>query len=95
MRFTDLHPVLFGTLDKGRIEFDCPKHVGTGCRVAFRCARASSESNVQGGPPVWGVAGEWPNISLSSSLNFSARTRDGTPTGDPCWHGCIVNGQVQ
>lgn len=103
MRLSDLHPVLHGSLDSGkaRIEFDCPKHIGTGCRLAFfvgRVAHAAGSDGAMGDKrqiPVWAATGEFPNLSLNASLNFSAKTRDGTPTGDPCWHGLIVNGEIQ
>ena len=93
-RLSDLHPVLVGSIEdggKGRIMFDCPKHRGTGCRLAFFVGRTA----VKGRFPVWAAIGEFPEtLSLSSSLDFSKRTRDGSPDGDPCWHGGIVNGEI-
>jgi len=40
------------------------------------------------GGPEWTVIGEWPNVSMTPSIGFYGRNRDGTHH----WHGFLTNG---
>lgn len=99
MKLADLHPELVGSVERGKLYFDCP-HPGCAHTVCVLISKQPyheepSEHPDQKPVKIWQASGEFPDsLTLSPSIDLVEVDEAGNKIRTICWHGHIQNGAI-
>jgi hypothetical protein len=102
MKLIELNPLRYGTLQNGKVRFDCPT-----CRIHSITITVSDQPYHERDPrdsndiisdngkvKVWQASGVFPDtLTLQPSVNIQKKMPDGTLQAG-CWHGHVTNGEI-
>lgn len=102
MRLSELDPMIEGTVQHGKIYFDCP-HPGCNHKVMVLIGNEpyhteKIETDARGKKHKinrWQASGEFPEtLTLTPSIDLIEADDEGNKIRTLCWHGHISNGNV-